>query len=166
MQKITTILRQKLKNAERVVILGVGSDLRSDDIAGLLTAKQIKKNIRGTKKLPKVKVLLGATAPENLTGEIKKYRPTHLIIIDSADLGSSPGKIAVMSPSNIGGTSFCTHSLPLKVMADYLLESLRCEIIVIGIQPKNLTVGASPSKKILDAAESLAAAITSLLQQR
>ena len=81
-----------------------------------------------------------------------------------ADLGLSPGKIAVIPPDNIGGISFCTHSLPLKVMTDYLLESFRCEIIIIGIQPKNLSVGASPSKEVLDAVESLSATIISVLQ--
>jgi Ni,Fe-hydrogenase maturation factor len=69
-----------------------------------------------------------------------------------------------VNPDNIRSSSFCTHSLPIKVMTDYLLQSFNFDIIIIGIQPKNLLAGASPSKEVLDAVESLAKTITSLLQ--
>jgi hydrogenase 3 maturation protease len=111
---------------------------RGDDVAGIRVAQRIEKLAAAKKIHPKLKVFIGETAPENLTGEIKRSRPAHFIIIDAADLGLSPGKIAAMTPGDIGGTSFCTHSLSLKIMSDYLLRSLSCEIIVIGIQPKNL----------------------------
>jgi hydrogenase 3 maturation protease len=161
---LKTQLKKRLDNAERVGVLGIGSELRADDVAGIRAAQRIEKLAAAKKIRPKLKIFIGETTPENLTGEIKRFRPTHLIIIDAADLGLSPGKIAAMTPCDIGGISFCTHSLPLKVMTDYLLESFRCEIIIIGIQPKNLSVGASPSKKVLDAVESLSATITSVLQ--
>ena len=104
-----------------------------------------------------MEVFLGGTAPENLTGEIRRFNPTHLVIIDAADLNSEPGTITLMDPDSIGGTTFCTHSLPLKVMIDYLLDSFPCHVTIIGIQPKSLEVGASVSKEVLDAVESLAA---------
>lgn len=165
MQTLETILRKRLKNAERVAVLGIGSELRADDVAGILVAKQIKKLAAKKKNLTRFKVFIGATAPENLTGEIKRFQPAHLIIIDSADLGTKAGKIKVMNPDKIGGISFCTHSLPIKVMTDYLLKSFNFEITIIGIQPKNLSTGSLPSKEVLGAVELLAKAIASLLQQ-
>jgi len=162
-QTLTTILRKKLKDAERIGILGVGSELRADDVAGVLAAGQIKKLAAKKKNRAKLKIFIGATAPENLTGEIKKFKPTHLIIIDSADLGTKAGKIRIMNPDDITGVSFCTHSLPIKVMADYLLKSFSLQITIIGIQPKNLSVGAPPSKTVLCAVESLSKTIASLL---
>jgi hydrogenase 3 maturation protease len=165
-QTLTTILAKKLENAERIGILGIGSELRADDVAGILVAKQVGKLITNKKNRPKLKVFIGATAPENLTSQIKKFQPTHLIIIDSADLNIKAGKIKVMNPDDIGGVSFCTHNLPIKVMTDYLLQSFSSQITIIGIQPENLSVGALPSKAVLGAVELLSKTITSLLLQR
>lgn len=164
MQTLATILKQRLENAARVGLLGIGSQLRADDVAGILVAQRVKQ-ITAKKIHPKLKTFVGGTAPENLTGEIKKFLPTHLIIVDSADLGSKPGKIVVMNPDDIGGASFCTHSLPINVMTDYLLKSFDCHIVVIGIQPKSLIVGAPPSKEVLKAIDSLSTTISKLFHK-
>ena len=158
------ILKKKLHNAQRVAILGVGSELRGDDVAGLLAAKQIEKTITKQTTSPEVRVFIGETAPENLTGEIKKFQPTHLIIIDAAELNKEPGHIEIMEPGTIGGTTFCTHSLPLKVIIGYLLESFKFQAIIIGIQPKTLTFGAQATKEVVAAAKHLAQTITKLLK--
>jgi hydrogenase 3 maturation protease len=163
-QKLETALKQTLENAQRVAVLGIGSELRGDDVAGILTAQQIEKTIAGKNALPEVRVFIGETAPENLTGEIKRFQPTHLIIIDAADLNKEPGGIEILNPEKIGGTSFCTHSLPIKVMADYLLQSFDCQVITIGIQPKTLAVGAQPSKEVLAAAKRLSSTIIKILK--
>lgn len=114
---------------------------------------------------PEVRTFLGATAPENLTGEIKRFAPTHLIVIDAADLDAEPGTITLMDPDSIGGTTFCTHSLPIKVMIDYLLDSFECHVTIVGVQPKTLEVGAAMSKEVLDAVESLTAMILDAVPQ-
>jgi hydrogenase 3 maturation protease len=159
-------LKQKLENAKRVAVLGVGSELRGDDVVGLLVAKQIEKTITKQTTSPEVRVFIGETAPENLTGEIKKFQPTHLIIIDAAELNKEPGHIEIMEPGTIGGTSFCTHSLPLAVIIGYLLESFKFQAIIIGIQPKTLVFGAQPTKVVVAAAKHLAETITKLLTNK
>lgn len=162
MQNQAANLKKKLHNAQRVAILGVGSDLRGDDVAGLLAAQHIEKTI--TKQTsPEIRVFIGATAPENLTGEIKRFQPTHLIVIDAAEYNKEPGHIEIMEVETIGGTSFCTHVLPLKVIIAYLLDSFKFEAIIIGIQPKTLTFGALPTKEVVAAAEQLAETIIGLL---
>ncbi|MFZ0033893.1 MAG: hydrogenase 3 maturation endopeptidase HyCI [Sedimentisphaerales bacterium] len=166
MKKLAAVLRQKLENARRVAVLGIGSELRGDDVAGILSAQHIEKITRRKNAPPEVLVFIGGTAPENLTGEIKKFQPTHLIIIDSADLDAEPGYVRVLNPDEIGGISFCTHSLPIKVMTDYLLQSFDCQIMTIGIQPKTLTVGAHPSKQIVQAAKQLSTTIAKLLNMK
>jgi hydrogenase 3 maturation protease len=143
-----------LKSVKRLVILGVGSQFRSDDAAGIFTAKLIKENISKSTKF-KVDVLLGETAPENLTGEIKKLKPTHLMIIDSADLSKKPGTVLLLSPRDIKGISFCTHQLPPSIMINYLKSSIACEVSLIAIQPKNLKVGDRLSKEVSAAVKSV-----------
>lgn len=97
------------------------------------------------------KVFLGSTAPENLTGEIKKFNPTHLIIVDIVETGDKPGAIVLIDPKDAGGISFSTHRLPLKMMVEYLLKFLKCKVIIIGIQPKTLALGSQPSQEAVKA---------------
>jgi hydrogenase 3 maturation protease len=91
-------------------------------------------------------VLIGETAPENLTGEIKKSKPSHLIIIDAAEISKKSGEVALFGPQEIKGISFCTHQLPMNVMVDYLRNYIDCEFLFVGIQPKSLKVGNNLSK--------------------
>ncbi|MDP2922244.1 MAG: hydrogenase 3 maturation endopeptidase HyCI [Candidatus Omnitrophota bacterium] len=139
-------LKSNLKNARRIAVLGVGSELRADDAAGLVVAEYLQNNFKTNHR--QLKVFLGATSPENLTGEIKNFKPTHLIIIDSADIGAKAGTTVLLKPQALGGISFCTHQLPLQILADYLVKSLGCKIIIIGIQPKTLTFGCLRSKEV------------------
>jgi hydrogenase 3 maturation protease len=134
-KNLAQALNQRLKGAKRLSLLGVGSDLRGDDVAGILVANSLSLK---AKKSRNFKVFIGETAPENLTGEIRKFDSTHLIIVDSADMNKKPGSVQLIDPDQIGGLSFCTHSLPLKVMTDYLEKSVGCKTCIIGIQPKGL----------------------------
>ncbi len=148
MATLKAALKKWLRDSERIALLGVGSELRGDDAAGTLVAFELSKSCPKNARKPIFKVFFGDTAPENLTGEIKKFKPTSLIIIDSADTGKKAGEIVLIKPEETAGISFCTHQLPLKIMADYLVQSIDCRILIIGIQPKGLDFGSLPSKEI------------------
>jgi hydrogenase 3 maturation protease len=153
-------LRSKLRNAERIAILGIGSELRCDDEAGMLAARLLEKaQGKSRSSSPSLKVFFGGTAPENVTGQIKKFNPTHIILIDAAFIGKVAGAVKLISPEETEGVSFCTHRLPLKFMAEYLVQSLGCEIIIIGIQPKSLDFGQPLSPEVKKAAKELSSAI-------
>jgi hydrogenase 3 maturation protease len=144
-------LKNKLCGARRIALLAIGSELRGDDIAGLLVAKLVAGcNIDKT-----LKVFLGETAPENLTGEIKKYKPTHILIVDCADLGKQAGHVELIDPEDVKGISFSTHRLPTKILTDYLKKSLDCQSYIIGIQPQCLDFGVKPSKQVKAAAKQI-----------
>lgn len=153
-RNLKKILKTKLKDAKRIAVPGIGSELRGDDAAGMLAAKEINGS---PGKYSKVKVFFGATVPENLTGEIKKYRPTHLIIIDSVDLGKKPGTICLLDSDKIEGISFSTHKLPIKVMVDCLIKSINCKPIIIGIQPKSFDFDSDFSKEVIHSIKKLSA---------
>jgi hydrogenase 3 maturation protease len=166
LQTLKTNLQQRLENALKIGVLGIGSELRADDAAGILVAQRVEELMGDKKTHPQIETFIGATAPENLTGEIKRFAPTHLVIVDAADLDSEPGTITLMDPDSIGGTTFCTHSLPLKVMIDYLLDSFECDVIIVGIQPKSLAVGASVSNEVLNAVQFLATTICDAISHK
>jgi len=164
MKNLPKILAGSLKDSERIAVLGIGSELRADDAAGLLVIANIKNNPK-TRKLPvSLKTFYGSTAPENLTGEIRKYKPTHIIMVDSIDAGKSPGSIVVIDPDNISGASFSSHQLPLKILVDYFLKLLACKVLIIGIQPKSLEFSGIVSKKTIQSALRVSDALISALQ--
>ncbi len=161
MPNLKVLLKKNLKGAKKIAVLGVGSALRSDDAAGLLVAEELKKV-----KIPKLKVFFGSTAPENLTGEIIKYKPSHIIIVDSVDMEQEPGSILLIDPQVVEGVSFSTHMLPVKMIVDYFLESLKCEIVIIGIQPKTLEFGETVSEEVKKSTIQIADVISQILLEK
>ena len=162
MSGLKTNLKNRLEGAAKIAILGIGSLLRADDAAGMLVAENIEKHCGKTNRKPEIKVFFGETAPENLTGEIKKFEPTHLIIIDSGDAGKEPGAITIINPEEVTGVSFSTHQLPTGIMIDYLLKFIKCRVTVIVIQPKILTFNHPLSKEITGAVKALSSTLNQL----
>jgi len=126
----------------------------------MLAAQELKKALGGNKNL---KFILGGSAPENFTGEIIKFSPSHIIIIDSADLGKNAGAIELIKEEDIGGVSFSTHRLPTKILIDYLKNSINCEFIFIGIQPKTLKFGDLVSEEVKASVKFLSESIQEIL---
>ncbi len=144
----------------RVVLLGVGAELRGDDAAGVLIAERIE-----SLHFPDVRALAGGTAPENLTGEIRQLSPSHLIIVDTADMGEEPGTIRLVDPKEIGGMSFGTHALPLSVLAGYLAHETGCAVSIMGIQPRSLEFDAGLTPEVAQAVEEAVQALSRCLAQ-
>lgn len=134
--------------ARTVVVLGVGSEMRSDDAAGLRVAAAVS-----AAALPGVHALEAGPAPENCTAEIRRLHPSHLIIVDCAHMGEVPGTLKVFKPSEIAGVSFGTHGLPLSVLADYLKTEAGCSVAILGIQPSNVEFGEVVSPRVAAAVE-------------
>lgn len=142
-------LRNNLRGARRLVILGIGSSLRGDDASGLIIVREINKALRRAKRAFPLRVISCGTTPENYTGEIKKFKPTHIIIIDALDSGKEAGKISIADARKKSvNASFSTHSLPIKVFADYLTSALGCHIVLIGIQPGSIEFGSALSSAV------------------
>jgi len=142
----------------RVVVVGVGSRLRSDDAAGLEIAERL-----GRLSLPNVCVVLGDTAPENVTGEIRRYAPTHVLFVDAADLREEPGSVRLFESSDIGGMTSSTHTLPLHVIADYLTREMGCRVLFLGLQPETLEFGDTISESVSRAIDGTTATLSDAL---
>ncbi len=166
-QNLKKELKNKLSGASKVAVLGIGSQLKCDDAGGILAAEALRQSSASGGKSPEkpdVGIFVGGTAPENITSEIKRFNPSHLIILDAADMGAKAGEIKLIDPENIGGISFSTHNLPATMLIEYLKQFLKCEVIIIGIQPKSLEFGKGPSAEMKTAAETVAALILDILE--
>jgi hydrogenase 3 maturation protease len=163
--RLKTTISQWLEGARRVALLGVGSDLRGDDVAGVLVAQSLDEKSRKSKFKKKFKAFIGATAPENLTGEIRRFRPTHLIIVDAADLKDGKAAVRCIHPAQTDGFSSSTHNLPMKVFADYLIHTVGCEIMIVGIKPERLDFDAPPSQGVKKSVKYVADMISGILSE-
>lgn len=148
-----------------MAVLGAGSELRGDDRAGLLVVERLRTRCKKNGSCPQIEPFYGATAPENLTGEIKRYRPTHLILVDAADVGKEPGNVEVISPETIAEVSFTTHMMPMKIVVDYLRESIDCKVMIVGIQPKSLEYDVPVSPEVRASVRQVATAIEAVVRE-
>jgi hydrogenase 3 maturation protease len=101
----------------------------------------------------------GGSAPENVTGVIARFKPTHLVVVDAAHLGLKPGAVRVVAAEEIGGVSFSTHTLPMPIIIDYLAKGTGCRSVVIGIEPEQKNVCAPVSARVLAAVDDVVAAL-------
>jgi len=146
-QSIEQMVKSAFSSGERIIILGVGSSLNCDDGAGPAVAENLINCMNGD--FPEnMRVYNGCASPENLTGEIKRFSPNTLIIIDAADFSGTPGSIKTIDMKNITGTGFSSHMLPVSIMADYLEKETGCKTIMIGIQPASILYGNELSEQV------------------
>lgn len=162
MPSLRARLISSLKGWERIAVLGIGSELRGDDAAGL---KVLEKLGIATGPRDDVALFHGGSAPENLTGAIRAFNPTHLIVIDAADLGKKPGFARILTGGEIEGTTFSTHSLPISIILRYLRSTVNAKEIVIGIQPQCLEFDSPVTDCIAGTIESLSHDIASAIEK-
>lgn len=127
---IETDLERILKGAARVVVVGIGDELQPDDRDGLDAARSL-----AASPPPRTSVLLGGALPENQTGAIRRAAPTHVVLLDAAELGAPPGSVEVIDPARVRGQRFSTHAMPLSTLAQYLRDELGARVMLLGIQP-------------------------------
>ena len=123
----------------RIVFVGIGSELRGDDAVGVVIVNRLMELARSA-DCSRFLFLNGGTAPENILGGIRDFQPEIIIFIDAAILENEPGTVQLIDTRQvkISGVSFCTHSLPLTIIADYIRQTVPCEIFVIGIEPVDM----------------------------
>jgi hydrogenase 3 maturation protease len=117
------------------VVLGIGNDMRGDDGLGSLLARELMNLL---KDFQHVTVYDTGTVPENFTGAIKEDNPSHIIIIDAVEMDERPGYIRLIAKDEIANYGISTHALPLSFLIRYLESEFAAQIVLLGIQPKNL----------------------------
>jgi len=166
--RIVDDLCRALRGAARVTVLGVGQELLADDGVGILVLKELQRLCDGSggglgPVADRVQFVAGGVAPENHTGQIRRFGPTHVVIIDAADFETEPGTTRVIGVDDIRGVTFSTHMLPLTIFARFITESIGADVVVVGVQPQNVDFG-DPTPAVRAAAAALARDMATALQ--
>lgn len=140
----------------KVVILGIGNTLRSDDAAGSILASRLKD------KLPYIIYDTGES-PENYLGKIVKDKPDNLVIIDAVDFAGEPGEFRVLEAEALKTTNlFFTHNASLSLTINYLQSNLQVDIIMLIIQPKTVAFGDRLSREVAETLNKIEACFSRL----
>ena len=125
-----------LKGCEKAAFLGIGNPMRGDDAIGMEVVKLLKG------KVPRnVKLFECQTVPENFTREIRRFKPTHVLMIDAAQLEAKPGEASLVTPDEILGMALSTHTMPLYILAKVIRKSVNAKVMILGVQPKSVGFG-------------------------
>jgi len=151
LKEISEALRNWLTSAKKVAVLGIGSGLRGDDALGPVFIRMMKRRVG-----KKVRLYDCGTVPESFAGPIKRFRPTHLLMIDAAQMDLAPGQIRFITPDKIGGIPISTHAIPLNVLSEYFASTIGCKVALLGVQPKTVGFDEMLSKDVEVALERLA----------
>jgi hydrogenase 3 maturation protease len=145
---------------EKLAIMGIGNPLRRDDGVGVEIVEQL------TGKVPeRVKLFSCEMVPENFLSDIEAYRPTHVLIIDAAELKAELGEARLIPPQKIGGTTFSSHTIPLSLLAGMINESVKTKIIFLGIQPFSTGFGEELSPELQMAIKKIVKTISEALKE-
>jgi hydrogenase 3 maturation protease len=125
---------QPQNNLPRVAIVGIGNEFNGDDAVGVLVARRLSK-CEYAADAGHVLVIEAGQAPENITGELRRFNPQVVILVDAAQMDAPPGRIAWIPWETTSGMSASSHSLPLSMLARYLTLEFGCTVHLLGIQP-------------------------------
>lgn len=160
--KLQSILKPATGEAplNKVAIVGIGNSLQGDDAAGVEIAHDLNLLVDDCEH---VIIVNAGSAPENLTGVLRRFDPDWVLLIDAADMGEEPGTLRWVDWSETNGISASSHTLPLSVLSRYLVEELKCEVVLLGIQPHTLSFGGPLSGPVQHAVDQLVSEIYGLL---
>ena len=138
-------LNNFLSDCEKLIVLGVGNELKSDDGVGPFIIKKLKgENIENESLM----FIDAMTVPENFTGKIRKENPTHMIIVDACLMDSKPGDMRIVSKDEFANIGISTHSMSLSFFVRFLEKDTDIKIIFVGIEPETMDWGAKPTANV------------------
>ena len=134
-------------------LVGVGNLLCGDDGFG----PWVIQLLRGRICLP---LLDGGSAPENITGPLRRCAPSEIIILDAIILDDAePGSLYWILSEQLETISDSTHGPSLDLFVKFAQEELDANAYILGTLPVQLGWGTAMSPLVKRTAEQLAAFI-------
>lgn len=157
-------LEKITSSTKKLVLVGVGHPLRSDDYVGSYIAKRLMER-RSKHELPdRVHIFDGEDNVEALISRIAALKPEHVIFIDACEMKTEPGGTQLISVTQTAYPFFTTHGVPLKLLAQQLLPC--SQVWILAIQPKQVDFGEHLSPEIRAVADSISELFVTILKER
>ena len=138
-------LKELLSQEEKkVLFVGIGNPLKSDDGAGVYISSKIKKSDHISSLNVEVSI-------ENYIGKIISLNPDILILIDCMEMKSPPGTFKLLPVKMVKDLTFNTHNISLSRLSEFF----NMPSFVLGIQPEKVDFGENISYIVKDVADKL-----------
>ncbi|MDP4224134.1 MAG: hydrogenase maturation protease [Bacteroidota bacterium] len=138
---IRFLAQQKNK---KILFVGIGNILKMDDGVGVY----ISSNIKSTSLISALTVEVSL---ENYIGKINSLNPDVLVLIDCAEMDSSPGTSKLLQISQVRDFTFNTHNISLKRFNDFF----KMPVFLLGIQPEKVKFGENISYLVKEEANKI-----------
>jgi hydrogenase 3 maturation protease len=159
-RKIETELKDWFSGAKKIVVAGIGDSFRSDDNVGPKIVEALKSKVRSD-----VLLLECETVPESYILDIEQFGPSHVLLIDAAEMNLEPGSAKIVGAETIPKTSaISSHVLPLRVFCEYLQKTTGAKIALLLVQPQSMALEECLTPQVQDAAEKLTKILVKLLK--
>jgi hydrogenase 3 maturation protease len=139
-----------LKDFEKLIVFGVGNELKCDDGVGPFIIKKLK--AEDIEDKDRLLFIDAKTVPENFTGKLRKESPTHIIIVDACLMGLQPGDMKIVDKDDFADIGISTHSMSLSFFVRYLEKDNDFRIIFVGIEPESMDYSERPTENVEKAA--------------
>ena len=154
------LLEKWLAESKRIVVAGIGNPIRSDDFVGVKIVQDLQGEVSES-----VHLIECETVPESFMHEIVDLKPSHMLLIDAAILGLTPGETRLVFPEQV--TDFpavTTHLLPLRIFCEYIKKMTGAKIALLLIEPENVEFGEGLTQKVQGIAEKITEILLELLK--
>jgi hydrogenase maturation protease len=131
-------LDEGLKNMRKVLILGIGNILRSDDGLGVHIIRYMQET--GIALPDGIELMDGGTAGFDLMGLIDAF--DKIVIVDALKTNDRPGSIYRFTPEHVvkTGPHFSLHEGGImEVLRMMSIMNVKPEIEFVGIVPENIS---------------------------
>lgn len=119
--------------------------MRGDDAAGIQVVRRLSKKAANSAQ---VLVIDCGPAPENFSGQLRRFEPDAVIYIDAAELGEAPGMVQLVPTESLAAVAPSTHTLSPAMLFDYLTTELHCRCLMLAIQVGDARLDQSISPQV------------------
>ena len=135
MKELYQKILSKLKEAKKIVFMGIGEEKLTDDGVGPYIISELLPYSNN-----KIIFINAGIDPIARIDEIIDFFPTHLVILDTCTLNEPPGTVALIEREMISDSvPISTHTIPIHIVIDLILERLPdLNVFMIGFVPESL----------------------------
>jgi len=145
-------------------VVCTGTELRSDDKAGLLFCDRVEK-LAKEKKIVLIKCPYGL---ENCLNELINVKPKKLLLIDACLPSQKIDSPFIIADLNSVTANYLatTHNIPITITLGYLrMNNVALEVKILGIVAHNLEFGEGLSEQVKQALNELEEAFRDLIKE-
>ncbi len=163
------LLRQLIGGDQRVLMMGLGNEFRSDDGAGVQTVRWLSESgIPGpSEDGPSFMVMEAGRQLLSHVHTVELARPSVIIFVDAANLGLDPGSTVMLGEEQVFETNLSTHENNFSLVLAYLrkvLPDLHFYFIGFQYSSEEMSPGMNLSPQVEIAVRTLVSAVIDIVK--